>query len=142
MREECIFFCTLRVRYGEVDQQGIVYNGNYGVYADYAFEELIRSRGYTYSDLSGKLESEVCHRKAVFEYFGSVHADDLIEIGVRIVHLGNKSFTLGFEYRREGEEDLLVSAEIVFVGYDAKNRCSRTLTPFLRGLLCSGSQTE
>ena len=45
MRNDCFFFCPVRVRFGEVDRQGIVYNGNYVVYTDLAFEEFLRSKG-------------------------------------------------------------------------------------------------
>ena len=43
MRSDCVFFCPIRVRYGEVDRQGIVYNGNYVAYTDLALEEFLRS---------------------------------------------------------------------------------------------------
>lgn len=51
MRSDCVFFCPIRVRYGEVDQQGIVYNGNYVAYTDQAMLEFFRSKGYPYRDL-------------------------------------------------------------------------------------------
>ena len=42
MRSDCVFFCPIRVRYGEVDQQGIVYNGNYVAYTDQAMLEFFQ----------------------------------------------------------------------------------------------------
>lgn len=135
MRRDCVFFCPVRVRYGEVDQQGVVYNGNYVVYTDAAFEEFLRSRGYSYKQLVYEYESEVCHKKSTFEYSASAGEGDLLEVGVRVLRVGNRSFTLGFEIYREGEDELLVSAEIVYVGYDTKNRCSRPITGLMRQLL-------
>lgn len=76
MRNDCKFFCKLRVRYGEVDQQGIVYNGNYVIYTDFAFEEYLRSKGYSYRELSTKYDSEVCHKTAAYEFFASAHEGD------------------------------------------------------------------
>ena len=64
MRSDCVFFCPIRVRYGEVDRQGIVYNGNYVAYTDLALEEFLRSRGCTYRELEDKYESGVCHKKS------------------------------------------------------------------------------
>ncbi len=135
MRDECIFFCTLRVRYGEVDQQGIVYNGNYASYGDFAFCEFLRSRGCSYNNLSKTLDFEVCHKASSFEFFSSAYAEDLIEIGVKIVKIGTRSFTMGYEFRRDGEDELLVYSEVVYVGYDVKNRVSRELTPGFVNLL-------
>lgn len=135
MREDCIYFCNVRVRYGEVDQQGIVYNGHYGSYADLAFCEFLREKGYKYSDLSCKYDSEICHRKSTYEFFGSAYADDLVEVGLKVVQIGNRSFTIGFEFRRAGEEELIVYSEVVFVGYDTETRTSTPLTPLLKGIL-------
>lgn len=135
MRDDCIFFCPIRVRYGEVDQQGVVYNGNYIIYTDVAFEGFLRSKGYPYRTLVRDYESEVCHKKSTFEYISSAFEDDLLEVGVRVIRVGNKSFTLGFEIYRQGEEDLLVTSEIVYVGYNAEKRISRPLTPLMREIL-------
>lgn len=135
MREDCIFFCPVRVRYGEVDQQGVVYNGNYIVYTDVAFESFVRSKGYTYKDLSEKYDSEVCHKKTTIEYNSSAFEGDLLEIGIKVVRAGERSFTLGFDIYREGDEEPIVVAESVYVGYDTANRKSRPLTPLLRSML-------
>lgn len=135
MRSDCVFFCPIRVRYGEVDQQGVVYNGNYLIYTDVAFTEFLRFRGYSYRELVARHDSEVCHKKSSFEYISSAFEDDLLEVGVRVIRMGERSFTLGFEVYRQGEDNPLVLSEIVYVGYDTENRCSRPLTGILRNIL-------
>lgn len=135
MRKDCIFFCPIRVRYGEVDQQGIVYNGHYVTYTDCAFEAFLRWKGYSYKELANKYESEVCHKKSTYEYISSAYEGDVIEVGVKVIRIGEKSFTLGFEIYREEEEDIILYAETVYVGYDMANRCSRPITPIMRKIL-------
>lgn len=135
MRSDCVFFCPIRVRYGEVDQQGVVYNGNYLVYTDVAFTEFLRFRGYTYKELVVHHGSEVCHKKSGFEYISSAFEDDLLEVGVRVIRVGERSFTLGFEVYRQGEEAPLVLSEIVYVGYNTEKRASQPLTKIMRGIL-------
>ncbi len=137
MRSDCIFFCPVRVRFGEVDRQGIVYNGNYVIYTDLALEEFFRSKGYTYKDLSQKYDSEICHKKATYEFMASAYEGDTLEVGIGKIKVGNKSFTIRFEIYREGEEDLLVLCESVYVGYDVKNRASRPITDLMRKILCT-----
>lgn len=137
MRSDCVFFYPVRVRYAEVDKQGIVYNGNYSIYMDAAFLEFFRSKGYTYRELVSKYEAEICHKKSTFEYISSAYEDEMLEIGIRIIKVGNKSFTLGFEVYRQGEEELLVTAEMVYVGYDTVNRSSRQITDVMRKLLAA-----
>lgn len=41
----------LRVRYGDTDQMGYVYYGNYGYYYEQARSEAIRSWGVTYKEI-------------------------------------------------------------------------------------------
>ncbi len=135
MRNDCIFFCPIRVRYGEVDQQGVVYNGNYFIYCDLAFEEFLRHKGYSYSELVEKYDSEVCHKTSTFEYNGSAFEGDIVEVGIKVIHVGTRSFTLGFEIYREGEDEPRVISESVFVGYDKYNRKSKNLTPTLLEIL-------
>ena len=135
MRSDCVFFCPIRVRYGEVDQQGIVYNGNYVAYTDQAMLEFFRSKGYPYRDLAKKYDSGVCHKKSTYEFRASAYEDDLLEVGIAGVRVGNKSFTMCFEVYRQGEDELLMRCESVYVGYDVETRTSRPITPLMRSLL-------
>ena len=135
MRSECIFFCPVRVRYGEVDQQGIVYNGNYVVYTDLAFEEFFRSKGYPYRVLAEQYGSEVCHKKSTYEFVSSAYEGDLLEVGISDIKVGNRSITITFEIYREGEDDLILRCESVYVGYDKEKRVSRPITDLMRRLL-------
>ncbi|MCW3463860.1 acyl-CoA thioesterase [Chitinophaga nivalis] len=42
---------TIRVRYGETDQMGYLYYGNYGLYYEVGRAEAIRELGFTYREL-------------------------------------------------------------------------------------------
>jgi acyl-CoA thioester hydrolase len=48
------FVHKVRVRYGETDQMGYVYYGNYALYFEEARTELIRSVGLSYKELEQK----------------------------------------------------------------------------------------
>ncbi|BFL38634.1 acyl-CoA thioesterase [Agathobaculum sp. NSJ-28] len=138
MRRDCFYFCPpFRVRYGEVDQQGIVYNGNYVAYTDLAFEEFLRSKGYSYRELAEKHDSEVCHKKSTYEFVSSAYAGDMLEVGISKIKIGKKSFTIQFEIYHQGEDDLILLCESVYVGYDVENRTSRPITDLMRALLSS-----
>ncbi len=135
MRKDCIHFTTITTRYNEIDQQGIVHNSVYGIYSEFTLEDFFRSRGFTTTQLVNELDSEICHRKNTIDYMGSVMADDIIEVGMYILKSSERSFTVMFEVYRKGEEEILVTLESVFVGYDAANRVSRPLSPTLREIL-------
>ena len=125
----------MRVRFGEVDRQGIVYNGNYVAYTDLAFEEFLRSRGYSYKELAEKYDSEVCHKKSTYEFVSSAYEGDMLEVGIRKIKIGRKSFTIEFEIYRQGEDDLILWCESVYVGYDIEKRASRPITDLMRKIL-------
>lgn len=135
MRADCVFFEPIRVRYGEVDKQGIVYNGHYATYTEVCFAAFMRGKGMPYNKMVEETGFEIINVKSSFEYFGSVYEEDLIDVGLRIVRVGEKSFTLGFEIYRSDEDRLLVYSEYVYAGYDSANRKSRPLSDLMRALL-------
>jgi acyl-CoA thioester hydrolase len=69
------FFEPLRVRWAEVDMQGVVFNPNYLVYADVAMSEYMRAIG-----LAGA------------EGLAALWFDDELRLGARIERFGRTSF--------------------------------------------------
>lgn len=119
-REEFAFSHSLRVRWVEVDMQGIVFNGHYLTYFDVAFTEYWRATG-----LPGVLEQaaagqEMFARKATIEYQGPARFDDMLDIGVRCAGFGRSSIRFLLEIYRG--EDRLVSGELVYVYADTTAR--------------------
>ena len=47
-RDEFNYFYSFRVRYSEIDAQGIVFNAHYLTYFDSAMTEYLRNLGYDY----------------------------------------------------------------------------------------------
>ncbi len=142
MRKDCVCFVPIQVRYGEVDQQGVVYNVHYLTYSDIAFDDFLRHYGSSYMDMTKNKGFEISHIKTTIEYFSSAYEDDLIEVGVRVGHIGNKSFSLIYEFYRKNEEKQLVNVECYYAGYDIKTRSSRPIFPWLRNILEDGLVTE
>ena len=48
------FSTNVRVRYGETDQMGVVYHGNYASYFEIARTEWLRNLGVTYKEFENK----------------------------------------------------------------------------------------
>jgi acyl-CoA thioester hydrolase len=111
------FSHELRVRYGECDPQGIVFNANYLSYFDIAVTELWREaigpwqamveRGY-----------DVVVAEANLRFRAPARFDDVIALGARVAELGVTSLRLELEIRRDGE--LLVEGWLRQVFVDAK----------------------
>jgi YbgC/YbaW family acyl-CoA thioester hydrolase len=99
-----------RVRYGEVDKQGVVYNAHYLAICDDAVEEWFASLPVSAAD-SGW---DFMLKKATIEWTGSAGLRDDITVDVGIERWGTTSFELGF-IGRVGERPVLTAA-ITYVG--------------------------
>lgn len=129
-RSDFRFSHRLRVRWAEVDRQGIVFNGHYLTYFDVGVTEYYRVIGHPYPGDLVASGSDLFAKKAEIEYHASAGYDDLLDVCVRVAKLGNSSFQFAIEIYRG--DDLLVSGALVYVNADALSRRSKPLPKFLR----------
>jgi acyl-CoA thioester hydrolase len=119
-REDFAFFHTLRVRWAEVDMQGIVFNGHYLTYFDVAFTEYWRATGLPNIFAQAGEGREMFARKATIEYHSPAHYDDLVDIGVRCAAIGRSSVRFAVEIYRG--DAYLISGELLYVYADTVER--------------------
>ncbi len=130
-REQFTFCHRLRVRWAEVDKQGIVFNGNYFLYFDVAITEYWRAIGINYPDgIVKAYGTDIYAVKASAEYHGSAEYDDILDIHARIATLGRSSMQFLLEIWR-GEEHL-VSGELIYVNADPSTKKSIPMPESLR----------
>lgn len=98
----------LRVRYGECDPQGVVFNANYLLYADVAATELWRAAIGGYDALPRDYGVDVLVAAAQVRYLSPLRHDDEIDLEAGILRTGDTSFVIGTRIWR-GEE---LAAEI------------------------------
>lgn len=105
----------IRVRYGETDQMGYCYYGNYAQYFEVGRVEALRTFGMSYREMEKDgfmlpvLDFQV-------RYLAPAYYDDLLTITTKIVLL--KGPRLYFEYEINNEEGKLISVAsttLVFV---------------------------
>lgn len=119
-RDQFAFFHPLRVRWAEVDMQGIVFNGHYLTYFDVAFTEYWRATGLPGVMQQAKDGKEMFARKATVEYQGPARFDDVLDIGVRCAGFGRTSMRFVVEIFRGDEH--LISGELIYVYADTAIR--------------------
>lgn len=75
------FSTNIRVRYGETDQMGVVYHGNYATYFEVARTEWLRALGVTYKDMehSGIMLPVI---SLSFNFIKSAKYDDILTVSV------------------------------------------------------------
>jgi acyl-CoA thioester hydrolase len=126
------FVHRLRVRFGECDPQGVVFNANYLLYLDVAFTELWRERLGGYAEMIGRgidvmlVQSNLSYRRAA-------RADDVIDVRLRVAALGTTSVTMEAAVERDGET--LVEATLVHVFVDAVSLEKTAIPADVRALL-------
>jgi acyl-CoA thioester hydrolase len=124
------FVHTLRVRWSEVDKQGIVFNGHYLTYFDIGVTEYYRAIGKPYPDGIVSEGADLYAKKAEIEYHASAEYDDLIDVCVRVARIGGSSFVFRIELYR-GDE-LLVSGSLIYVNANPDTRKAAQLPDFLK----------
>lgn len=139
-RSDFTFCHPLRVRWAEVDRQGIVFNGNYLLYFDVAITEYWRAIGYPYPDALLGQGFDTFVKKAALEYHAPAGYDDVLDLCVRVARIGRSSMQFLLEIHRAGE--LLVDGEVIYVNADAATRKSAPVPEFLRQAIVSFEGTR
>ena len=114
-REDFKFCYSLRVRYSEIDAQGVVFNAHYLTYFDVGHTEYMRAMNFDYSDMVKQTGIDFHLAKATVEYKQPIEFDTLMDICVRVGRLGRSSMSLIFEIYRNGTDELLASGENIDV---------------------------
>ncbi|MCW3034504.1 MAG: acyl-CoA thioester hydrolase [Solirubrobacteraceae bacterium] len=103
------FVHRLRVRYGECDPQGIVFNANYLAYFDVAFTELWREAVGPWQEMVQRgVDVVVAH--AEIDFRAPARFDDVLALTARVVRLGRTAITTEIDAMR-GDE-LLVAMRL------------------------------
>lgn len=128
----------LRVRYQECDAQHVVFNARYGDYIDLSCFEFLRAALPRPTDvMDGTFECQTVRQ--ILEWQRPARYDDVLELAVRTQRIGTTSFTLGFEIRRAGEADTLVTSETTYVHVNSKTWAKREIEPGMRAALEAGA---
>jgi acyl-CoA thioester hydrolase len=138
-REAFRFSHPLRVRWAEVDPQGIVFNANYLVYFDVAATEYWRALGFTYPAAFAEHGVDTFAVKATVEFHAPARYDDDVDLLVRTTRLGGTSLRVAVEVHRGDHR--LVSGELVYVVASTADRRPTPIPPRLRAAIVAFEKT-
>ena len=106
-----------RVRYADVDSQGIVFNGNYMIYYDDAITDLFLAAGMT-ADVTHAAGYDVVTAHASMDFRATATLFETLEVDVRIERIGKTSITFQLESRVD--DRVTTEAKIIYVTVDAE----------------------
>lgn len=125
-----------RVRFGETDLQGVVFNANYLLYVDTAQMDYLRHIGITYAEMR-----ERGHDIYIVDLHLQFHAparyDDVIIAFARISGFGNSSVHMDFELYEKEREKLLATAQTTYVIVDTESNAPVRAPAYIRSAVRS-----
>ena len=126
------FVHRLRVRYGECDPQGVVFNANFIMYFDVALTELWREAIGRY-DAMLEAGTDMVVAEARARYLAPAGFDDELDVELRITRLGNTGMTTELVVRRD--DATVVEGEMRHVFIDPATKLKKPMPDNIRAAM-------
>ena len=111
---------TVRVRYAETDQMGVVYHGNYFVWFEVGRVELLRQMGFSYRAMEEQDGCFIAVVEARCRFKSPARYDDEVRIRTSLKHIRNSFIQFGYEAVRAIDGELLAEGETMHIVTDAQ----------------------
>jgi acyl-CoA thioester hydrolase len=121
-------FCetTLRVRYAETDQMGVVYYANFFIWFEIGRVELLRQMGFAYREMEQQDDRFIVVAEATCRYMRPARYDDVLRILTRVSEARSRIIRFAYQIRQDSTGELLATGETMHVICDRAGR-PRTL---------------
>ena len=113
---------TIRVRYAETDQMGVVYHGNYFTWFEVGRVELCRQLGFEYKQMEIEDDSYIVVADAHCRYKRPARFDDLLLIRTRVLTAQRRTVKFGYEVVHLESGELLATGDTMHVICDRLGR--------------------
>jgi acyl-CoA thioester hydrolase len=131
-----VYETSLRVRYAETDQMGVVYHSNYLVWFEVGRVEMLRELGFPYREMEKLDSTHIAVVEVRCRFKSPALYDDLITIRTRLLNVRESLLHFGYEVVRSGDGTLLAEGETVHLVVDEEFKRIRLpdkyLIPFLQ----------
>ena len=106
---------TIRVRYAETDQMGVVYHSNYLIWFEVGRVEIMRSLGFDYKRMEIEDDCYLVVADAHCRYHHPARYDELLIVRTRILEVKNRILKFGYELLRHEDKKLLATGETTHI---------------------------
>ena len=113
---------TIRVRYAETDQMGVVYYGNYFTWFEIGRVEFCRQLGFEYKRMEIEDDSFIVVAEAYCRYKKPARFDDRIAIRTRMTQSQRRTLRFGYEILDQASGELIATGETLHVICDRLGR--------------------
>ena len=106
---------TVRVRYAETDQMGVVYHSNFIVWFEVGRVELLRQLGFDYRKMEIEDDCAIAVADVHCRYKAPARYDDIILIRTRLTYVRRKVLHFEYDLLRHADETLLAHGKTMHV---------------------------
>ena len=111
---------TVRVRYAETDQMGVVYHSNYFIWFEVGRVELFRQLGFTYRDMEQQDGCFIAVVEARCRFKAPARYDDEIRVRTSLKNIRNSFIHFTYEAVRVSDGTLLAEGDTMHIVTDAQ----------------------
>ncbi len=127
--------CTIRVRYADTDQMGVVYYANYLVYFEVGRTEFCRRRGIAYAEIERQSGSYLIVEEARCRYRRPLRYDQEVIVRTFLQEFRKRTITFAYQLIDPDSGILFAEGETVHVVTDRQGRPKSFPEEFRRQLL-------
>jgi len=113
---------TIRVRYAETDQMGVVYHANFFTWFEVGRVELCRQLGFEYKLMESEDDSFIVVAEARCRYKRPARFDDLLVVRTRVTEATRRTVRFDYEVLNEETSELVATGETLHVICDRAGR--------------------
>jgi acyl-CoA thioester hydrolase len=111
---------TVRVRYAETDQMGVVYHSNYLIWFEVGRVELLRELGFSYREMEQQDHCFIAVVEARCRFKAPARYDDEICVRTSLKHVRNSFIQFAYEAVRICDGVMLAEGETTHIVTDAR----------------------
>jgi len=106
---------TIRVRYAETDQMGVVYHSNFLIWFEVGRVELMRALGFDYKQMEIQDDTYIVVADVHCRYHHPARYDELLTVRTRILEAKTRTLKFGYEVFRQSDQELLATGHTIHV---------------------------
>ena len=125
---------TVRVRYAETDQMGVVYHSNYLIWFEVGRVELMRALGFEYKQMETEDDCQIVVADVHCRYEKPARYDEVLRVRTRIAEWRNRIVKFSYQIFRERDDTLLATGDTTHV-ICGRNGRPKSLPPKYRDVL-------
>ena len=106
---------TVRVRYKDTDQMGVVYHGNYFTFFEIGRVEYLRDRGMTYKDMELQDDSHIVVAEASCRFLRPARYDDVLRVRTHVSRAQRRTLRFNYQISNDATGEVLATGETMHV---------------------------